>query len=149
MTQQRDTWSKKVEFLLAVIGFAVDLGNVWRFPYICYQNGGGQRRKMPEQLVVSSDCGGMLLQPANQPTPQRSVPWKSPASRKVRDSDCKQRAAKDKPSDDSKQKSMAIFSDEQFSRDLEFSKESSAGSIFGSLMRRGYNNWKDMAALLV
>ncbi|XP_073971535.1 serotonin transporter [Rhodnius prolixus] len=37
----RDTWSKKVEFLLAVIGFAVDLGNVWRFPYICYQNGGG------------------------------------------------------------------------------------------------------------
>ncbi|CAB0021073.1 unnamed protein product, partial [Nesidiocoris tenuis] len=37
----RDVWSKKIEFILAVVGFAVDLGNVWRFPYICYQNGGG------------------------------------------------------------------------------------------------------------
>ncbi len=38
---QRQVWSSRTAFLLAAIGSAVGLGNLWRFPFIAFKNGGG------------------------------------------------------------------------------------------------------------
>jgi NSS family neurotransmitter:Na+ symporter len=39
--KQHENWSSRFTFLLAAIGAAVGLGNIWKFPYITGQNGGG------------------------------------------------------------------------------------------------------------
>ena len=40
MEEKRPSWTSRYTFILAAIGSAVGLGNIWRFPYIMGQNGG-------------------------------------------------------------------------------------------------------------
>lgn len=38
----RPSWANKIEYLLAHVGFSVGLSTIWRFPYLCFHNGGGE-----------------------------------------------------------------------------------------------------------
>ncbi len=40
-SKERDQWGSRAGFIMATIGAAIGLGNLWRFPYMAYQNGGG------------------------------------------------------------------------------------------------------------
>lgn len=39
--KERQTWDNPMEFLMSCISMSVGLGNVWRFPFTAYKNGGG------------------------------------------------------------------------------------------------------------
>ncbi|XP_066954469.1 sodium-dependent proline transporter-like [Macrobrachium rosenbergii] len=39
--KKRELWTTKWDYLFSLIGLTIGLGNVWRFPFVCYKNGGG------------------------------------------------------------------------------------------------------------
>ncbi len=41
MAEQKDQWISRRGFILAAIGSAIGLGNIWRFSWLCYKDGGG------------------------------------------------------------------------------------------------------------
>lgn len=59
--EERPAWNSKLQYILAQVGFSVGLGNVWRFPYLCQKNGGGEL--LSAGLVYSFNVGSHSFLP--------------------------------------------------------------------------------------
>ncbi|XP_060517059.1 sodium- and chloride-dependent glycine transporter 1 [Cylas formicarius] len=55
----REQWANKTEYILSALGYCIGIGNVWRFPYLCYRSGGGAF--LVPYLIMLFFCGVPLF----------------------------------------------------------------------------------------
>ena len=51
--EKREVWDNRFQFVLTLVGYAVGLGNVWRFSFLVARNGGSECHYFDWQLVFN------------------------------------------------------------------------------------------------